>query len=567
MARILVIDDEESILYTFEVFLSAEGHEILTARDYEEALERISGADVDLVFSDILLGGHTGIDVLGALKERGVTAPVVMMTGYPSLQTASEALRLGAFDYLTKPVVQDALIRVANVALQYKRALDEREEYRARLDAIFGSVEDAIVAVDSDLTVLEANDAAAGMLGVSRDAIGGKLDEMDLPCRERVLGTLRETLESMRSVRAGRLEHRRAGRPTVVMTLSAYPLRGRKGESHGAVVVARDETRLAALEEELGERGRFHGLVGESEAMRKVYSLIESLAGVETTVLVTGESGTGKELVAEALHRHGSRADGPLVKVSCAALPETLLESELFGHVKGAFTGAIGDRIGRFQRADGGTIFLDEIGEISPKVQLSLLRVLQEKELERVGESSSITVDVRVIAATNRDLKKKVELGEFREDLFYRLAVVKIPLPPLRERREDIPLLVAHFLRIFNEKFAKEIKDLSSDVEAILLNYPWPGNVRELEHALEHAFILCRQDTICLAHLPPYIGQFAHDKIVIPAGTEGDDALVIRQALRKTAGNKARAARLLGVDRKTLYRKIARYGISRETSE
>ena len=567
MARILVIDDEESILYTFGVFLSAEGHEVLTARDYGEALGRIEEAEVDVVFSDILLGGNTGIDVLGAIKDRGLATPVVMMTGYPSLQTASEALRLGAFDYLTKPVVQDMLLRVANVALRYKRALDEKEEYRAHLDAIFGSVEDAIVTVDGELTVLEANEAAKSLLGVAREAIGGRLDDVDLPCRERVLETLRETLGGTRSVRAGRLEHRRAGRPTVVMSLSAYPLRGRQGKHLGAVVVARDETRLAALEHELGGVGGFHGLVGESEAMRKVYALIESLASIDTTVLITGESGTGKELVAEALHRHGSRSVGTLVKVNCAALPESLLESELFGHVKGAFTGAIGDRIGRFQRADGGTIFLDEIGEISPKVQMSLLRVLQEKEIERVGESRPTGVDVRVIAATNRDLKEKVERGGFREDLFYRLTVVKIPLPPLRDRREDVPLLVAHFLGKFNGKLKKEIKAVSSDVEALFLVYPWPGNVRELEHALEHAFILCRQDTICLDHLPAHIGQAIRPEAARKGEAEDDDAQTIRQALRKTAGNKARAARLLGVDRKTLYRKIARYGIFAETPE
>jgi PAS domain S-box-containing protein len=567
MARILVIDDEESILYTFGVFLSAEGHEILTARDYEEALSRISGADVDLVFSDILLGGRTGIDVLGALKERRLSAPVVMMTGYPSLQTASEALRLGAFDYLTKPVVQDTLLRVANVALQYKRALDEKEEYRARLDAIFGSVEDAIVAVDPDLAVLEANEAASGMLGVSRETIGRRLEDADLPFRERILETVRETLATARSVRAGRVERPREGQATMIVSLSAYPLRGGRGKMAGAVVVARDETRLAALEQEVGGEGGFHGLVGKSEAMRKVYALVESLAGVETTVLITGESGTGKELVAEALHRHGSRSDGPLVKVSCAALPETLLESELFGHVKGAFTGAISDRIGRFQRADGGTIFLDEIGDISPKVQMSLLRVLQEKQIERVGESGSLGVDVRMIAATNKDLKKEVERGKFREDLFYRLAVVNIPLPPLRERQDDIPLLATHFIETFNRKLKRDIKALSADVEAAFLYYPWPGNVRELEHALEHAFVLCRQDTICLDHLPAHIGQFVHEKIPLPVETEGDDALAIRQALRKTAGNKARAARLLGVDRKTLYRKIAKYGIPWEAPE
>ena len=567
MARILVVDDEESILYTFDSFLSDEGHEVVAARDYEEALRRIADADPDVVFSDIILGGKTGIDVLRAVKERGLTSPVVMMTGYPTLDTATEAVRLGAFDYVTKPVVQRVLLRIANLALRHKRVLDEREWYRSHLEAIFGSIEDAIITVDREMTILELNDAATQLCGLARGDIGKKLRDVDLPSKEWILGAVGETLERTQAVRPGRLEHRRAGMPTLVMSLSTVPLLDRTGRSMGAVLVARDETRLAGLERELGEKTGMRGIVGKSEAMRRVYSLIESLADMETTVLVTGESGTGKELVAEALHHQGVRSAGPLVKVHCSALSETLLESELFGHVKGAFTGAVGDRIGRFQRADGGTIFLDEIGGISPRVQSSLLRVLQEKEFERVGESRPTRVDVRVIAATNKDLKEKIARGQFREDLYYRLAVFNVPLPPLRERRDDILPLLEHFLGTFNRKLSRSVRGVSSDVERVFMEYPWPGNVRELEHALEHAFILCPGDTLCVDHLPSELQDCFRGTSGPRKTTEEDEASAIREALRKTAGNKARAARLLGIDRKTLYRKLARYNLIEDSPE
>jgi transcriptional regulator with PAS, ATPase and Fis domain len=291
-----------------------------------------------------------------------------------------------------------------------------------------------------------------------------------------------------------------------------------------------------------------------------VYSLIEALANVQTTVLVTGESGTGKELVAEALHYLGARGSKPLVKVNCSALPENLLESELFGHVKGAFTGAVRDKVGRFQRADGGTIFLDEIGELSPKIQLELLRVLQEREFERVGDSAPIKVDVRVVAATNRNLQEKVKLGHFREDFYYRLKVVEVNLPPLRERREDISLLVDHFLKSFNQKFGKDITALSRDVHQLFAVHPWPGNVRQLEHTLEHGFVLCRGSVITVEDLPFDFAPANVSEAVLP-GAAPTDADAIRQALEKTAWNKARAARLLGIDRKTLYRKMQKYGL------
>ncbi len=295
--------------------------------------------------------------------------------------------------------------------------------------------------------------------------------------------------------------------------------------------------------------------------MQEIYSLIENLADVQTTVLITGESGTGKELAAEALHYKGIRSHKPLVKVNCSALSEGLLESELFGHVKGAFTGAVKDKLGRFQRADKGTIFLDEIGDISPRIQLRLLRVLQGMEFERVGDSTPVKVDVRVIAATNQDLSAKIRRGDFREDLFYRLKVVEINVPPLRERQEDILFLIDHFVEKFNKKFEKEIKAVSADVQKIFMDYEWPGTVRELEHTLEHAFILCRHNTITMDHLPAHFQTSSIVKTRVHRHEEGDETRKILQALEKTGGNKAKAARLLGFDRKTLYRKIEKLNI------
>jgi len=301
--------------------------------------------------------------------------------------------------------------------------------------------------------------------------------------------------------------------------------------------------------------------------MQRVYSLIEALQDVQTNVLITGESGTGKELVADALHFGGRRAGGPQVKINCAALSETLIESELFGHVKGAFTGAVRDKTGRFEKADRGTIFLDEIGDISPGVQVRLLRVLEEREFERVGDSTPVSVDVRIVAATNNDLQEKVRLGTFRKDLYYRLKVMEISLPPLRERREDIPLLTDHFIRKLNEEFCREISTVSEDVMSLFMKYTWPGNVRELRHALEHAFIQCRQPVITVNVLPRDI------RGSLPSGLSqlqcdvGYERQHILEALEQTRWNKTRTAKLLGVSRRTLYRWMEEHGIKGEGTQ
>jgi PAS domain S-box-containing protein len=565
-ARILVIDDEESIRFTFERFLSAEGHIVATAGSSGEALSRINETSFDVVFADIVLGDGTGIDILREIKARGMSCPVIMITGDPGVETAGESVRLGAFDYIPKPINQESLLHATRTALKYKALNEEKERYRTNLEAIFRSVRDAIITVDKESVVIELNEAAMAMCGYALDDIGKPFSSLPEICGGRCEEILGEAIKSGEPVEADHLECRPPKGARRVFSVRTYPLLNLTGMLSGVVMVLRDETRVADLEMALKEHRQFHRIVGRSEPMQKVYSLIKALAHVQTTVLITGESGTGKELVAEALHLAGERSNKPLVKVNCSALPESLLESELFGHVRGAFTGAIRDNVGRFHRADGGTIFLDEVGDISPLIQLKLLRVLEDSQIERVGSSTPTKVDVRLIAATNRNLTEKVSLGELREDLYYRLKVVEIRLPPLRDRREDIPLLVDHFRNRFNAKFKKKIEAISSDVLKGFLKYPWPGNVRELEHTLEHAFVLCSQNIITFDHLPPDFMSAPGSERRSPGETQETDSQAILEALGKTAWNKARAARLLGIDRVTLYRKMKKYKLTEDTS-
>ncbi|UJS17725.1 MAG: sigma 54-interacting transcriptional regulator [Candidatus Jettenia sp.] len=565
-AKILIIDDEENIRFTFESFLSDEGYDVKTASNYHEAINSISTSDFDLIFADIILEGKTGIDILKKVKEKKLACPVVMITGAPNIETSLDALRLGAFDYILKPVRQETLLHVTEKALQHKVLVDEKERYRSNLEAIFSSVKDAIVTVDKELVVLEVNEATKGMCNLSRNAIGKSFASFPKYCNEECLHALEKTIQTKQPVEIYRLECKHELRPHQVVNVTTYPLLYNKSIFAGAVLVIRDETHLVDLERDMKERQQLHNIVGKSDKMQTIYSLIENLSDVQTTVLITGESGTGKELVAEALHYKGGRDKKPFVRVNCSALSENLLESELFGHVKGAFTGAVSNRVGRFEKANGGTIFLDEIGDISPRTQLQLLRVLQEREFEKVGDSTPIKVDVRVIAATNQNLKEKIEHGEFRKDLYYRLKVVEIVLPPLRDRREDIPLLVNFFLNKFNKKLNKEITGISSDVQKIFMEYQWPGNVRELEHIIEHAFVLCHQDTITVNHLPPDLKEFLGQKISFLGDMKVDEPKAILQALKKTSWNKVMAAHLLGMSRRTIYRKIHNYKIKMKDS-
>jgi len=561
--KILIVDDEESICFGFKVHLEKEGYKVQTANDYSEALEAIRKNEPDVIIADIILGGFTGIDLLEDIRKDGLSIPVIMITGQPNITTATDSVRLGAFDYLPKPVRKETLLKVVRYACNHKKIVDKKETYRRNLEAIFGSLKDAIISVDENMKVLEANSALRSICGLDPESIiESDLSECQEKCSGECTQVLRESLKSKRSVKEIRMECRRNDRPHQVVFLSNTPLLLNQGKVRGGLIVIRDATELLSLKYELKKRYRFHNIIGKSPKMQDIFRLVETLKETDTTVLITGESGTGKELLAKALHYESSRSHMPLINVNCSALNEGLLESELFGHAKGAFTGAIREKIGRFQLADGGTLFFDEIGDTSPLIQIKLLRVLQEREFEMVGDSTPIRVNVRILAATNTNLKEKVIVHEFREDLYYRLRVLEITLPPLRERKEDIPLLVNHFVDDFAKKQKKEINGVSEDALAIFLNHSWPGNIRELKNAIEHAIVLCPSKIIAVEHLPNDLNGISITRIKTRLRKSFDNPDIIFQALQNAGWNKAKASRILGISRPTLYRKIKEFQLS-----
>jgi PAS domain S-box-containing protein len=561
--KILVVDDEKSIRVTLEHFLSEEGYEVAVAEGYDDALAIILESQFDLIISDIILAEKSGIDLLRELTRNNINCPVVMITGAPDIHTATEALRLGAFDYISKPVRKESILHVTGIALKHKLLSDEKEKYRRHLETIFNNINEGIVTIDNDFHITGMNGAARMMCGFPDDVMTSKLNTLVTFCNGKCIDVLKESIQKKQTVETYRNECHHNKYAGKVVTISSSPLIDHQGLFSGAMLVIKDETRLDVLERDLQERKQVHNIIGQSKGMQGVYSLIDDLADVYSTVLITGETGTGKELVADALHYRGSRREAPLVKVNCSALQENLLESELFGHVKGAFTGAIDSKRGRFQKAEGGTIFLDEIGDISKIVQHKLLRVLQNREFERVGDSVPIKADVRVVTATNKDLRKKVSSGDFREDLYYRLKVIEVALPPLRERREDIPILVEHFINRFNKKMNREIDAVSDDVMNIFMDYHWPGNVRELEHTIEHAFIVCHSRTITLEYLPSEFENHLSISRPLLEEHDGDESKAILHALEKCGWNKSKAARLLGMSRPTIYRKIKELKLDR----
>lgn len=558
--RIMIVDDEESIRFTFTHFLQEEGFDVLAAPTLAAAKKMILSSPLDLVFLDLMLGGEPGLDVLKEIKKQSLTCPVIIITGKPTLNNATDALRLGAFDFLIKPVRKDDLLHATTLAMNHKTLLDENERitlekdrYRTNLEAIFQSVNDAIITVDEGLKVIEANQQIDTLCGIATKNMQGKpFDECLKACTAECSDVIRKTLSSKKAIKDQRIQCGRQDRPGQIVAVSSSPLVSKDKEFRGAVLVIRDMTRLNDLEAELKERSHFHNIVGLSRKIQHTFRLVEALADLDTTVLITGESGTGKELVANALHYSGKRAGRPCVKVNCAALAENLLESELFGHVKGAFTGAVKDKEGRFEMAKDGTILLDEIGEIPPRIQVKLLRVLEEKRFEKVGDSRPRKVAARVIASTNRNLRERVKQGEFREDLYYRLNIVEIELPPLRDRTEDIPLLVEHFRSMFETTYKKVVTGVDNEVMQTFMSYPWPGNVRELEHVIEHAFVVCQNATILPEHLPAYL--YKPNAKATP--TNDSDAHFILSILTQTDWNIAKAARMLNMSRPTLYKKI-----------
>lgn len=451
-------------------------------------------------------------------------------------------------------------IRLVEEAERRQKLEKEKESYRINLEAIFHGVKDSVLSVDTSFRLTALNESAIGICGFSRDSIGRNVREAFATRSLRCVELLKDTIENGTTNEIERLEYQFDDQRKILSIVTS-PLIDPGGNSTGAVMVVKDETYLVDLEKRQDEAKCRHNIVGRSRPVQRICSQIKSLQDLNTTLLITGESGTGKELIVDAIHHSGDRSEKALVKVNCSALPETLLESELFGHTRGAFTGATENKVGRFEMADGGTIFLDEIGDLSRRVQLELLRVIQTKEFERVGDSTPIKVDVRIIAATNRNLRDMVRDGKFREDLFFRLNVVEISVPPLRERREDIPLLIHHFLQLFNIRYGKQITSVSADVSRIFHEHQWPGNVRQLEHALEHAFVFCRGKILTLHDLPEDFRPGKDDLMPVRDNFEIDrDSLI--EALKKAAWNKTKAARILGIHRRTLYRKLEQFAIT-----
>jgi two-component system nitrogen regulation response regulator GlnG len=479
MSKLLLIDDEEDVQYSFRRIFDSPEVELTTASSGEEGLKLIPELKPDLVLMDIRMGGMTGMETLRHIRQMDSKLLVILMTAYGTTQTAIEAMKLGAYDYLLKP--------------------------------------------------------------------------FDIPKLKEIVGNALKAAHDMRQV------------------VSYEPL----------------------LESEDYESG----IVGRSEPMQQVFKLIGQVAGTDATALITGESGTGKELVARAIYHHSHRSAQPFLAVNCAAIPEQLLESELFGHERGAFTGATLQRIGKFEQCNGGTLFLDEIGDMTPATQTKILRVLQSGTFERVGGNAPIKVDVRIIAATNKPLEEAVAARQFREDLFYRLNVVRIHMPPLRERREDVRLLVNYFLKKFARDQKGAPKSISTGVIKALEQYHWPGNVRELENIVRRAHVVAKGDAILLSDLPPDIVNQSNVAspggpavAAVPGETAGgtDVASLARrlfqwarkdpklkllpaverelvlQALKETNGNQVQAAKLLGITRATLRKRVEKFDIHRE---
>lgn len=440
------------------------------------------------------------------------------------------------------------------------------EAERGKLEAILNSIEDGVLTVDQNWRITSFNRRAEAITGFAAEDVLGK------PCRtvlergpqgRNLCGRacpVKRALETRQPIRDVPSEMVDRQGKRVVLRLSASILRDETGETIGGVETFRDISDLVHLRGSLEQKYGFNQMIGKSPVMRRIYDLIRDIADTEATVLIQGETGTGKELIVEAIHHHSPRKGGPFIRLNCSALPEGLLESELFGHERGAFTGAVRDKPGRFELADGGTLLLDEIGEVSPAIQVKLLRVLEDQTFERMGGTETLRADVRLIAATNRDLKKAIRQRTFREDLYYRLNVLPIWVPPLRERREDIPLLVAHFLKQHSPDHPVQIAPQTTD---LLVRYPWPGNIRELENVIEYALLHSKGGGIFPEHLPPDVRGSSQVEPG-PGLLQASEREAIRQALEMTDGNRQEAARLLGVSRATLYRKMKRHDLLQE---
>ncbi len=429
---------------------------------------------------------------------------------------------------------------------------------------ILDSVADGVFTVDGEFIITSFNRAAEDITGVPVDEAIGR------PCCEVFRAeicegecALKQTVRTGRPVVNRAVYILRADGARVPISVSTAILKDSRGNLAGGVETFRDLTLVEALRREVEKSFTFEDMLSSNQRMKEMFGILPDVALSDSTILIEGESGTGKEVLAKAIHRLSNRSDKPLVTVNCGAIPDTLLESELFGYKAGAFTDAKRDKPGRFAQADGGTILLDEIGDITPALQVRLLRVLQDKSFEPLGGTKTVTADARVIAATNKDLRALVDQGDFREDLYYRIRVFRLALPPLRERKEDVPLLAQHFIDRFNRLKGKDVSGLSRESLLAFMDYDWPGNIRELENALEHAFILCHGGLIELHHLPEPLRQSSGSShgFLTGATLAEIEARVIRETLARNKGKKLATARELGINKTTLWRKMKRLGL------
>lgn len=445
-----------------------------------------------------------------------------------------------------------------------KRKADRDRPASSPTEAILESISDGVFTVDADWRITSFNRAAESITGTLRDeALGRRCCDVFRSSMCEATCPLRRTLAGGRAIigESGYIINADGAR--IPISVSTAVLRDPEGRIVGGAETFRDMSEIEALRQELEGRSRVGELVSRSRLMQRVFEVLPSISSSPSTVLIQGETGTGKELLARTIHDLSPRAKGPFIAVSCGALPDTLLESELFGHKAGAFTGAMRDKPGRFALARGGTLFLDEIGEVSPAVQIRLLRVLQERTFDPLGSTRTEVTDARIMAATNRDLKGLTQQGLFREDLYYRINVIRLELPPLRRRKEDIPLLVEQFVERFNRIQDRKVRGVAAQALSLLMANDWPGNVRELQNVIERSFVLCGDDWIGIEHLPEELTGGASG--VIPgAGPVMDllDAQAIRRALERNGFNRLMAARELGIHKTTLFRKMRRLGIS-----
>jgi len=425
---------------------------------------------------------------------------------------------------------------------------------------ILNSLAEGVFVVDKEFKLIFANKAAEKILGRNRDDfLGGVCKNFCLSNQCQISCPIAEILITGKNVIDLEASYCSAKNENIPVKINASVLRDDEGTPIGGIISFRDDSLNKNFEKLLNTNSHYHGIIGKSEEMMEIFGMIDEIADSDATVLITGETGVGKELVANAIHKTSSRENKPFIKVNCAVLPENLLASELFGHVKGAFTDAVKDRVGRFELADGGTIFLDEIGEIPLQMQTQLLRILQEGTFERLGDSETKKVNVRVIAATNKNLETAIEQKKFREDLFYRLNVLPVNVPPLRERTSDILLLTQFFVEKYSQKYNKKVKDVSPDAIDLLMTYNWPGNVRELENAIEYSFIRAkRADAVCLCCLPPNIrpSKKCNEKVSVAEIEKDEKAEQLLALLRNNDWNKSKVAKILGVDRSTIHRRL-----------